>query len=415
MKLTRTLAIAATLALIGGIPVASPAMADETITCDWRDPEYPHVSSHNFEYGGGKRDIKTSTQGTCNPTVSPVAATATMTLEKQVFAFFWSTVATGPAITKDIQGTGAVWKRNELMAVLSPCVSGVYRGRLHYSWSSPAGVVIPINPDKYSPAVNVDCKTRRTSLVVDDTGSMGGVIGSVKSALNSYIAGQPEDEYTRWSLTTFKDSPYDVGTTTNRSEIVNWVNALTASGGGDCPEDVLGGISSGLAALGTDPDSDKQMIVATDASAQSGDVDGIIASARSSGVRVNVLLTGDCGAEAAASTAKQGGGDAKASEAAAESSQVVLKRIAQETGGKYFFLPDGNTDDFTGALKEIFADFVDIAPPPSGSPPVSPAPPGSGLPVTGQSLITLIGAGLALVAAGVWLVFWSRRRRSIHG
>jgi hypothetical protein len=36
----------------------------------------------------------------------------------------------------------------------------------------------------------------------------------------------------------------------------------------------------------------------------------------------------------------------------------VLKRIATETGGLYFFIPGGTTADFTEALDRIFADIA---------------------------------------------------------
>ena len=124
---------------------------------------------------------------------------------------------------------------------------------------------------------------------------------------------------------------------------------------------MLGGISSGLGLLGVDPETSKQMLVATDASAQFGDVDGIIANARASGVRVNVLLTGDCGRAAATSAATvSAAADSFALAFAGPplSSQVVLKRIANETGGLYFFIPGGTTDDFTRALEEIFATIA---------------------------------------------------------
>ncbi|HEX8096121.1 MAG TPA: hypothetical protein VF542_20035, partial [Jatrophihabitans sp.] len=147
-----------------------------------------------------------------------------------------------------------------------------------------------------------------------------------------------------------------IGTTEDRDQALSWVNGLRASGGDDCPEDALGGISSGLNALGTDPDTDKQMIVATDASAHGGDVSGIIAAAQASGARVNVLLTGDCGMSALAAAPAV---TATSAFGPPVSSQVVLRRIAEETGGKYFFIPGGSRADFTAALDAIFAGIAD--------------------------------------------------------
>lgn len=121
------------------------------------------------------------------------------------------------------------------------------------------GIAFLLGDDIVSPAVQIDCKPKRVAMVIDDTGSMGGVIGSVRSTLASYISSTPEDEYTSWRLTTFKDSPNFRGITEDKTEALGLVSGLTASGGGDCPEDVLGGIVSGLGVLGADPDVSKQM------------------------------------------------------------------------------------------------------------------------------------------------------------
>jgi hypothetical protein len=333
------------------------ALASVT-SCTWLTPEYPHISSFNLRNSGAV-DIKTSTQGQCNPSTDPVTVTAQMWLEKRTLGIFWVTYATGVPIAKSIQNTPRTWGRGELMAV-GPCVPGTYRGRLTRTAQVAGGIAFLLGDDIVSPAVQIDCKPKRVAMVIDDTGSMGGVIGSVKSTLASYIASTPEDEYTSWSLTTFKDSPSFVGTTEDKAEALGLVSGLFASGGDDCPEDVLGGIVSGLGVLGSDPDVSKQMLVATDASAQFGDVDGIIAGARATGVRVNVLLTGDCGRSAPAAASASFATLAFAGPPL--SSQVVLKRIADETGGLYFFIPGGSTADFTNALNQIFANIANPTP-----------------------------------------------------
>jgi hypothetical protein len=314
-------------------------------TCTWLTPEYPHISSFNLR-NSGRVDIKTSTQGECQPATDPVVVTAQVTLEVQGFLGFWSNYTVGVPISKNVQGTGQVWRRGELFAV-GPCVPGTYRGRLQRSASLSGGAAVLLGDDIVSPSRPIDCKPTKVSMVIDDTGSMSGVIGSVASSLTSFINAQPEDEYTSWNLTTFKDSATNVGTTEDRAQVLSWVSALRASGGGDCPEDALGGINAGLSALGSDPATKKQMLVATDASAQDGDVDAIVARAQASGVKVNVLLTGDCGIPAV--TARL-------------SSQQVLKRIADQTGGQYFFIPGGTTSDFTLALEKIFADIANPVP-----------------------------------------------------
>ncbi len=263
-------------------------------------------------------------------------------------------------------------------------------------------------PDGFSSAVNIDCKLKNVSMVIDDTGSMGEEIGSIVSALTEHINSQPEDEYTKWNLTTFKDGPSNVGTTEDRSQILSLVRSLTASGGGDCPEDVLGGISTGLNAHGNDSSTNKQMLVATDAAAKVGDVDGIIANAQASGVRVNVLLTGDCATSSVATQPIPRGFVSSNF----VSSQVVLKRIADETGGKYFFIEGGTAEDFKAPLNEIFATIAN--PPPS--PPVDTTPiPSSPSPSSDGGGCTLGRAGdvmlptLFLVVLGLFVMSIARR------
>lgn len=330
--------------------------------CHWYGPENPHQSTWAAERLG-VIEIKASATGDCDPSTDPVEVTAGVTLEKAIdpFGLFWTTVGTGAPVTRNIQTTGAVWRRNELFAT-APCVPGLYRSTLARTASVAGGIAGVLGPTYYSSAVKIECKNKRVSMVIDDTGSMGGVIGSVSAALSSYISSRPEDEPTEWNLTTFKDSPTTVGTTQDRATAQGWVNALYASGGGDCPEDALGGISSGLAQLSSGPDAadaDKQMIVATDASAHDGDISGIIATAQASGVKVNVLLAGDCSYAPAGLTALE------------VSSQSALKRIALETGGQYFFIPGGSTADYEAALNTIFASIANPTPQDSEPPVVT--------------------------------------------
>lgn len=216
------------------------------------------------------------------------------------------------------------------------------------------------------------CSQRAVGLVVDDTGSMGPVIGAVRASLSDYIASAPEDPdiTTTWNLTTFKDDVFNRGNTTDRSVILGQVSSLFASGGGDCPENVLGGIRTSMSAMNLAPDMEnapKEMVVVTDASAQPGDVEAIIATAQETDVRISVLLTGDCGIPAPARVSVSGVGVANVS-AQYLSSQVILKRIAEETGGKFYYIPGGGFADFKAALAEIFAE-IENPPPTDTTPP----------------------------------------------
>lgn len=331
------------------------------VRCSFGPPERPHLSTYSVEYGTVP-EVKSAAAGTCDPTPETVYHRAQVTLEKKNFLGFFSDFVSGPEVTRNLFPAGSTWRRNDLLAT-APCVPGTYRARLDMNIDVPWQIDWPFDRSKYSSEVEVTCKPKKVSMVIDDTGSMSDVIGSVSSALNSYISAQPEDEYTLWNLTTFKDSPTNFGTTTNRAQALGWVGGLYASGGGDCPEDALGGIAAGLGTLRASGEGDKQMIVATDASAQSGDISGIIASARADGVKVNVLLTGDCDFPSTSLAALE------------VSSQSALRRIAAETGGKYFFIPGGTTADFSAALDQIFASIA-------GPPPGDTAPPTLSLSVT---------------------------------
>lgn len=214
--------------------------------------------------------------------------------------------------------------------------------------------------------IHAGCAQRLVSMVIDDTGSMGPVIGAVKASLADYIASTPDDPdiTTTWNLTTFKDSVTNWGNTTDRPVILSWVNSLGASGGGDCPENVLGGVSTSISAISSVPDigdAPKEMIVVTDASAQPGNVDAVIAAAQETDTRVSVLLTGDCGVPAPAGVSLS---RVRASGVSAQflSSQVVLKRIAEETGGRFYYIPGGGFADFKAALAEIFAEIENPQP-----------------------------------------------------
>ena len=383
--------------------------------CRFNPPEHPHISGFNWDQHR-KITIKTGTKGSCDLLLfpEPVIVTPRVTLEVQNPFNLWDPYVVGPAIPKNIQNAAQIWGRNELVAD-GPCVPGTYRGSLFVSSETSGKPVQVMENQKTSDAIPIDCKLKNVAMVIDDTGSMSDDISRIRSALSSHIDSQPEDEYTSWNLISFKDSTSNIGTTEDRREILNLVGGLTASGGGDCPEDVLGGISSGLNALGNDPNYRRQMFVATDAAARVGDVDGIIAKAQSNGVNVNVLLRGDCGfASNAAATIS-----AATDTSDFVSSQVVLKRIAEETGGKYFYLPDGTDDQIKAAVKEIFDTFANPPPPPS--PPVNPnpTPSPSSAPSSSSSgggcMRSITGTGdamlpiLFLVAIGLFVMSLRRR------
>lgn len=325
----------------------------EAVECD-KFPQNPHQSKFEPDL------VKVKMGYVCQPTTTPITLLLRHDLQLRNNLFFWDTVGTSGPHTRLVDTSGARWNPNTLSAK-AICIDGVYRSRLVRTAFSEDGVVIGSGTDTF-PGVPVICN-KSVGMIIDDTGSMSNEISAVKSVLSNYINSRDEEEYTVWQLTAFKDSARDFGVTTENSTILSWVNSLTASGGGDCPEDVLGGIQSSINALSSYSDHSKTLIVATDASAQQGDVSGIIAAAQANDVQVNVLLTGDCGATSAAFALSE---LKVVSSSSFLSSQVVLRQIAEETGGQYFYLPGGNQADFEQALTKIFESVnepSDINPP----------------------------------------------------
>lgn len=190
---------------------------------------------------------------------------------------------------------------------------------------------------------------QRIELIVDDTGSMNEELAGLKSAIAAFITSSQDpavDGYkkTSYELITFKDSPtLALLNSTDSVAVINAVNALSASSGGDCPEDSFGAINMALSNVETDPNSLGELIVATDASPLQGDVTQLISRAKSAGVRVNVLLSGDCVVAASKRTSQS-----------VDSAQQVFQSLATQTGGVYIYKPSATANDYAIAFNQIF-------------------------------------------------------------
>jgi hypothetical protein len=79
--------------------------------------------------------------------------------------------------------------------------------------------------------------------VLDDTESMADEIDDAKSSLLAKIQLLEDKEiYPSYNLITYKDSVDYHGRTNDPDEIRDWINGISASGGGDCPEEMLGAL-----------------------------------------------------------------------------------------------------------------------------------------------------------------------------
>jgi Mg-chelatase subunit ChlD len=200
----------------------------------------------------------------------------------------------------------------------------------------------------------------RTELAIDDTGSMGNELAGVKAGLASFIALQSEpDGFQRqvsYELISFKDAPnLRLANTTDANAAIAAVQSLFPSGGGDCPEDAYGALS--LAIGRTDEDAEASIVLVTDASPRSGNLDQIISTARNNGIKVHVLLSGDCVASAVSERNASSNAQTHTDiEATAESARSAFSRLAVETGGRYVYLPNATAEQYAKVLMDIFRD-----------------------------------------------------------
>jgi len=131
-------------------------------------------------------------------------------------------------------------------------------------------------------------------MVVDTTGSMGDVIGSVQSNITSIVnsvVGTP-DEPDQYLLEAFNDPSFAPSTSTSDApSYLGQINGLFASGGGDCPELAMHGLLDAVNAA----DEQSTLFLFTDASAKdSGLFPNVDAAATKKKITVNFALFGSC-------------------------------------------------------------------------------------------------------------------------
>ena len=165
--------------------------------------------------------------------------------------------------------------------------------------------------------------------VIDDTGSMGGVIDGVKAVVAEIVdaaAADPDAQPDDYLLETFNDpsigSPF---VTTDATALLGAVNAISVSGGGDCPELSQGGLLAAIAAAR----GGSRLYLFSDASAQdSGLAGNVVAAANAKEITLNYVLNGSCSPV-----------------------DPAYIRGAQETGGQLFFVSAGEIANLFGLIK----------------------------------------------------------------
>ncbi|MDQ3935374.1 MAG: hypothetical protein M3340_12180, partial [Actinomycetota bacterium] len=131
------------------------------------------------------------------------------------------------------------------------------------------------------------------AVAVDVTGSMLEEIDTVKSEIGKLVdatrgTSEQPDEYV---LVEFDEEARLSIDTPDPDAFMNVVNGLDGGAGGECPEVAFGGFLRAIRAA--KPDS--RVFLATDASAEDGDLKGrVIASAREKRIELWALATGSC-------------------------------------------------------------------------------------------------------------------------
>lgn len=147
-------------------------------------------------------------------------------------------------------------------------------------------------------------------VVIDDTGSMGPEISQVKNQVAQIVnrVRGTDDEPKQYLLVRFGDPSVGPPSTTSDPDVfLGRVNALSPSGGGDCPELAFNGL---LQAVGASR-RDSNLYFFSDASPKDPFLaNAVITAARLKRVRINFLLTGTCSPlhPAYLDTAEQTGG-----------------------------------------------------------------------------------------------------------
>jgi von Willebrand factor A domain-containing protein 7 len=130
--------------------------------------------------------------------------------------------------------------------------------------------------------------------IIDTTASMGDIIAQVQaqvvSTVNSVVGTDSEPD--QYLLEPFNDPTWGPPfTTSDANAFISAVNALTADGGGDCPELAMHGALDAVSA--SYPDS--KLFLYTDASAKDADLaTAVIGTAQANNIQIDFFNYGSC-------------------------------------------------------------------------------------------------------------------------
>lgn len=168
------------------------------------------------------------------------------------------------------------------------------------------------------------------AIAIDTTGSMGGIISSVKQQAIQIVNSRlgTDEEPAKYVLAPFNDPGVGPTTVTRDADTFkNAISALVASGGGDCPELSQTGMLQALSAS----DKGGDLFMFTDASSKDASLAGNVSSlAVSKNIKVFPILFGSC-----------------------SPIDPSYRRVANESGGQLFFLSPAEAGNITR-----LADFI---------------------------------------------------------
>ena len=186
---------------------------------------------------------------------------------------------------------------------------------------------------------------------IDTTGSMGGIIAQVRAQAIQIVDSRidTDQEPLKYVLAPFNDPSVGPLTVTEDADTFKAaISALFADGGDDCPELSMTGALQALGAV----DKGADLFTFTDADAKDAGLAGNVSSlAQSKDAKIYPLLFGSCG----------GFGFAAAIAADPLPFDPAYARIANDTGGQYFFLDFFEAGEITRVADAVVrANAVDI-------------------------------------------------------
>lgn len=187
------------------------------------------------------------------------------------------------------------------------------------------------------------------AFAIDTTGSMGSVIAQVRQQaiqiVDSRLGG--DEEPSKYVLVAFNDPHVGpVTETEDADEFKNAISALTADGGGSCPEPSMSGTLQALNL--TEPGGN--LMLFTDAGASDSDLAGNVAGlAQQKNVQVSPVLFGTC-----------------------SPIDRAYIQLAEESGGQLFFLARSEADSITRLadfnVRSNLVNLLSVTAPPASLP-----------------------------------------------